>query len=98
MSKDSHFQQRSFVFGHPPKVIWLRIGNCTTAQVESLLRVHSATLYTFEADGLQSIPAGEAPRLIQPINWRAKGTSWAFPELIAVGQGFYAPPAPSPLF
>ena len=57
VSKDSDFQQRSLLFGHPPKVVWLRIGNCTTAQVESLLRTHSATLHTFEADSTQSILA-----------------------------------------
>jgi len=26
--------------GFPPKVIWLQLGNCTTGQVEALLRQH----------------------------------------------------------
>jgi predicted nuclease of predicted toxin-antitoxin system len=38
VSKDSDFRQRSFLFGHPPKCLWLCIGNCSTAQVEELLR------------------------------------------------------------
>ena len=28
VSKDSDFQQRSLLFGAPPKVVWLRVGNC----------------------------------------------------------------------
>ncbi|QXE22076.1 hypothetical protein B6N60_00756 [Richelia sinica FACHB-800] len=28
----------SLVFGNPPKVIWIRLGNCSTSQVENLLR------------------------------------------------------------
>ncbi len=38
VSKDSGFHQRSFVYGHPPKVIWLRLSNYTTDDVERLLR------------------------------------------------------------
>ena len=28
VSKDTDFHQRAIVFGHPPKFIWLRVGNC----------------------------------------------------------------------
>ena len=28
VSKDSDFQQRSLLYGSPPKFIWLRVGNC----------------------------------------------------------------------
>ena len=37
VSKDSDFQQFSFVRGHPPKVIWIRRGNCSVADLEELL-------------------------------------------------------------
>ena len=30
-SKDSDFRQRSFLFGHPPKLVFLRVGNCPTS-------------------------------------------------------------------
>jgi predicted nuclease of predicted toxin-antitoxin system len=33
VSKDSDMHQRSFMFGHPPKVVWVRLGNCSTADV-----------------------------------------------------------------
>ncbi len=38
VSKDSDFQERSILRGYPPKVIWLRASNCTSAQIERLLR------------------------------------------------------------
>jgi predicted nuclease of predicted toxin-antitoxin system len=38
VSKDADFQQRSVVMGAPPKVVWLRMGNCSVAQVATLLR------------------------------------------------------------
>ena len=34
VSKDSDFYQRAVLFGHPPKVIWIKRGNCPTKQVE----------------------------------------------------------------
>lgn len=50
VSKDVDFQQRALLMGHPPKVVWVRLGNCTTADVAALLRKHHATLLAFEAD------------------------------------------------
>jgi predicted nuclease of predicted toxin-antitoxin system len=50
ISKDSDFHQRSFLFGHPPKVVWVRRGNCSTDQIESILRTHHADLLKFEQD------------------------------------------------
>jgi predicted nuclease of predicted toxin-antitoxin system len=38
VSKDSDFQERSIVVGSPPKVIWLRTTNCTSVEIEALLR------------------------------------------------------------
>lgn len=40
VSKDVDFSDLSLLRGFPPKVIWLHIGNCTTAQIESALRSH----------------------------------------------------------
>lgn len=38
VSKDSDFQERSVLRGAPPKVMWLRAANCTTAKAEKILR------------------------------------------------------------
>jgi len=54
VSKDSDFQQRSLLSGAPPKFIWLRVGNCTVARTESLLRNYSAAIHTFELDQSKS--------------------------------------------
>ena len=38
VSKDTDFHQRAIVYGHPPKLIWLRVGNCETTLITDLLR------------------------------------------------------------
>ena len=48
VSKDSDFHQLSFLFGHPPKVVWIRTGNCSTTRVRSLLRDRRAEILDFE--------------------------------------------------
>jgi predicted nuclease of predicted toxin-antitoxin system len=57
VSKDSDFQHRALLFGHPPKVVWVRLGNCSTAAVAALLRVRQADLLAFEADPTASLLA-----------------------------------------
>lgn len=54
VSKNTDFQQRSFLYGSPPKVIWLRVGNCSVQLVEDLLRRHSVALHEFARDEIQS--------------------------------------------
>jgi len=48
VSKDSDFAGRSALEGSPPKVIWLRIGNCTTARAEFVLRNTADRISAFE--------------------------------------------------
>jgi predicted nuclease of predicted toxin-antitoxin system len=55
VSKDSDFNQFSLLWGHPPKVIWARIGNCTTSDIAELLRRSSVLIHTFEEDPNESI-------------------------------------------
>ena len=56
-SKDSDMHQRSFVLGHPPKIIWVRLGNCSTADVEDLLRKHRGAIEAFDEDDYASFLA-----------------------------------------
>jgi len=35
---ESEFFDLAMIFGHPPKIIWLRTGNTTTNNLEKLLR------------------------------------------------------------
>jgi predicted nuclease of predicted toxin-antitoxin system len=38
ISKDSDFHQMSFLYGAPPKIVWLRCGNCTVVKLEGIIR------------------------------------------------------------
>jgi predicted nuclease of predicted toxin-antitoxin system len=38
VTKDEDFHRLSVLRGFPPKVLWLRLGNCSTADVAHLLR------------------------------------------------------------
>ena len=49
-SKDSDFHQMSFVLGAPPKVIWIRKGNCSTEGIAALLLAHFSDFERFEYD------------------------------------------------
>ena len=50
VTKDADFSDLVTLRGFPPKVVWLRLGNCTTAQVESLLRLHSDVIRQMSSD------------------------------------------------
>jgi len=38
VTKDADFSELSLLLGFPPKVIWTRRGNCSTRDIEGLLR------------------------------------------------------------
>ena len=40
VTKDADFPERSLVAGAPPRVIWIRRGNCSTSAIEAMLRHH----------------------------------------------------------
>jgi predicted nuclease of predicted toxin-antitoxin system len=50
VSKDSDFHQMSFILGHPPKVVWIRLGNCSTTEVARILRAQAQAIHDFAAD------------------------------------------------
>lgn len=47
VTKDSDFSELSLLRGFPPKVIWIRIGNSTTNEIESLIRSHTEEINNF---------------------------------------------------
>jgi predicted nuclease of predicted toxin-antitoxin system len=55
VSKDSDYYQLSMLYGVPPKVLWLRVGNCSTAQIESLMLNRHSAIVSFGDDALESI-------------------------------------------
>jgi predicted nuclease of predicted toxin-antitoxin system len=47
VSKDEDFHRLSVLRGAPPKVVWLRLGNCTTEAAVALLRRYESALQLF---------------------------------------------------
>ena len=37
VTKDADFHHRSFLYGYPPRIIWIRRGNCSTKDIAALL-------------------------------------------------------------
>jgi predicted nuclease of predicted toxin-antitoxin system len=57
VSKDSDFHQRSFVLGFPPKVIWIRVGNCPTVVIQRILTEHQPRILEFGNDQVHAFLA-----------------------------------------
>lgn len=58
VTKDVDFSERPVVLGFPPKVIWLKRGNCPAIVMESILRRHAGEIVVFledQATGLMVI-------------------------------------------
>ena len=47
VTKDRDFEQLCALREAPPKVVWLRVGNRTTQQLENLMRQSSAAIRAF---------------------------------------------------
>jgi len=50
VTKDNDFLDMSALYGSPPKVIFLNIGNCTLRYVEALLKDSSGEIIRFLED------------------------------------------------
>ena len=50
VTKDDDFRQRSVLRRAPPRVIWVRFGNCRTVDVEAVLRARYADILAFTSD------------------------------------------------
>lgn len=54
VSKDGDFHGRSVLQGHTAKVVWIRLGNCSTSDVESLVRLRRSETEAFLHDPVAS--------------------------------------------
>ncbi|MBK9163808.1 MAG: DUF5615 family PIN-like protein [Acidobacteria bacterium] len=57
VTKDDDFVQKSLLLGHPPKVIWIRLGNCRTEHILQLLTRSRETVSAFNGDEEKSLLA-----------------------------------------
>jgi predicted nuclease of predicted toxin-antitoxin system len=59
VTKDEDFHRMSVLFGPPPKVIWIRLGNRVTADVARLLRFRVGEVRAFaEQDDVAFLALG----------------------------------------
>jgi len=47
VSKDSDFYDKSILLGHPPKIIWIKRGNCSNRQIQLILRNKADEIRSF---------------------------------------------------
>jgi predicted nuclease of predicted toxin-antitoxin system len=50
VTKDSDFSDLCILLGFPPKVIWIRRGNCSSRDIESILRDHNSDIEALGRD------------------------------------------------
>lgn len=50
VTKDADFNEFQVVLGFPPKIIWIRRGNCSTATIETILRQQHEAIETLVDD------------------------------------------------
>jgi len=55
VSKDADFYQRSLLRGAPPKFVYLRVGNCATQDIVTLLRGEHPTIEEFAASPAEAV-------------------------------------------
>jgi len=55
VTKDADFADLSVLRGFPPKVVWIRRGNCSTTNIEEILRDHNSDIEDLAADSTSGI-------------------------------------------
>ncbi len=55
ITKDADFNDLVTMSGPPPKVVWLRIGNCRVTEIEQLIRQHQDAIAQFIQDPVSAI-------------------------------------------
>lgn len=51
VTKDADFSEFGVIKGFPPKVIWIRRGNCSTKDIEEILRENYSAISNLSEDG-----------------------------------------------
>jgi len=50
VTKDADFSDLCVLHGFPPKIIWIRRGNCSARAIEDILSSNQEEIYTLEGD------------------------------------------------
>jgi predicted nuclease of predicted toxin-antitoxin system len=57
VTKDADFSDLALLLGQPPKVLWIRRGNCKTSDIETLLRQHYRDVAALGEDTINGVLA-----------------------------------------
>jgi predicted nuclease of predicted toxin-antitoxin system len=55
VTKDADFSDLCLLLGFPPKVIWIRRGNCATRDIEAILRRHHDDVKAIVSDEIMGV-------------------------------------------
>ena len=55
ITKDADFSDLCMFLGFPPKVIWIRRGNCQTSDIERILRDHHSDIQGLDQDQVMGV-------------------------------------------
>jgi predicted nuclease of predicted toxin-antitoxin system len=55
VTRDADFGDLSILRGLPPKVLWIRVGNCPTHEIEALLRERYQAIEAFAGDATAAV-------------------------------------------
>lgn len=55
VTKDADFADLSVLRGFPPKIVWIRSGNCSTDDIEKILRRHREDIEELTANSIFGI-------------------------------------------
>jgi predicted nuclease of predicted toxin-antitoxin system len=55
VTKDADFADLSVLRGFPPRVVWIRRGNCSTSDIEEILRDNHAEIENFLNDQVSGV-------------------------------------------
>lgn len=55
VTKDSDFNNLVTFFGFPPKVMWMRRGNCSTTEIKALIETNFDKISAFISDNVNGI-------------------------------------------
>lgn len=50
VTKDNDFNEISILYGAPPKIIWIKVGNCTNVELVSIFLKHTKDILAFGDD------------------------------------------------
>lgn len=55
VTKDADFSDLCMLLGSPPKVIWIRRGNCQTSTIAAMLRQHYTDIEALHSDAVSGV-------------------------------------------